>query len=366
MNKLNVIGPVCHQTSYGESVISIVTELTKLGKEVSLFPIGPVSIDPGLQDTHEPIKKSLCDGQRGYYDQKSISLRIFHANSMAEHVGSPRVGFTIFELDKFSILETNHLKQLDHIIVNSEWAKSIVDKQIGVPCSIVPLGVDTTLFKPVERTNKPTRFVLCGKIETRKRTKEIVDAFNLAFYKEDDVELYLAWSNIFMDKTELDEWIRFAKSKKLGSKTFPLERFQSSVQVANLLSSCDCLVSCSSAEGWNLPCLQMLSTGGHVIATRNTAQTEFLNDKNSLLIDTSELEIARDAKWFSSQGFEGTPGQWYKIGKPQIDQLVTHLRMVHEFKQTGSLKMNSEGIETAKSFTWTNSAKKLTEVLEQL
>jgi len=194
----------------------------------------------------------------------------------------------------------------------------------------------------------------------------MIESFNKAFTLNDDVELYLCIANIFNTAEENKEWERFSQSLTISPKIHLLPRFSSSIEVENVLESCDCLISMSRAEGWNLPALQMLSTQGHVIATRNTAQTQFLDDRNSLLIETPELCDAYDGKFFLGNNFEGGKGQWAKIGPPQMSQLIRHLQTIHQCKQNGTLEPNKEGLETAKQFSWTNSAKRLINVLESL
>jgi glycosyltransferase involved in cell wall biosynthesis len=366
LNKLNLIGPVQNQTSYGETVISLTTELTKLGVEVSLFPIGGnVSLDPLITTNHNIIKEAVNRSFIGF-DKNSISLRLYHPFSMAEQIGRTRVGFSIFELSRFNKIEEHQLKQLDHMVVTSKWAKSIVDKQIGIPCSVVPLGVDTSVFVPIIRSHTTTRICICGKIEHRKCTREIIETFCSTFNKDDNVELHLCIANIFNTKEENVEWERYIKTRTIADKIFLLPRFPSSLDVSKMLSSMDVLASMSRAEGWNLPCLQMLATGGHVIATNNTAQTEFLNNNNSLLIETPDTCDSYDGKWFKGDNFEGEKGKWYIIGNEQKQQLSNYMREIHELKQSGKLEVNKSGYEDAQKFTWKNSAKCLVEVLEIL
>lgn len=362
MNKINIQAPISHQTSYGESAISLVIELERLGIEIALFPIGGLqnsTLDPKITYNHDIIKTAINRGLNGQFSKESNSLRIYHAFSMAECIGRLRYGFPIFELSKFSIAEENHLKQLDHIFVTSKWAKTIVDDQIKIPTSIVPLGVDSNIFKPTKRTHTTTKFCICGKIEYRKSTKELIDGFCETFNQDDDVELYLCIANIFNTKEENLEWTRYIQSRKISSKIFLLPRFPSSLDVADVLSSCDCLLSMSRGEGWSLPALQMLSTGGHVIATNNTAQTEFLNRENSYLIETPDMEMAWDGKFFLGNGFENEKGKWYSIGSEQKSKLSEYMKMIHKKKQSGELGINLNGLETAKRFSWENSAKSL-------
>ena len=74
-----------------------------------------------------------------------------------------------------------------------------------------------------------------------------------------------------------------------------------------------------------------------------------------MVVETGDLEEAQDGKWFRGQG------KWASLEDKQIDQIAEYMREVHKLKQSDSLKINQEGIETAKKFSWANTAKKIVE-----
>lgn len=384
--RLNVIGSCQHQTSYGMTTLSLTHALAELGHEVSLFPIGQVSVDQGQPWTHKNIGEALQRGKFSY-DTEAPCIRLYHQFSQQEFVGhGPHIAFPIFELDKFTKTEQYQLQNVDAVITCSEWGKSVVEKctkrpaipgvavqhghlwpdEIFTPCYVVPLGYDPKVFYERPLSTGPTNFLLNGKIEVRKCTKEILDAFNKAFTPSDDVRLYLCWGNIFLSEKETNEWVRYAQSLPIAPRLSIVPRLDSIKQVSELLGGVDCVVSMSRAEGFNLGLLEALASSRHVIGTNNTAQTEFLDYRNSQLIETPESVTAMDGRWFLGEGFEGEPGKWAKIVQPQINQLVSHMRTIHQCKQLGKLSINKEGLETASKFTWKHSAEKLVEVLENL
>ena len=54
-------------------------------------------------------------------------IRIWHQDDMSQFVGrGPKIGFPIFELNKFNKKESYHLSNVDKLFVCSEWAKNIV------------------------------------------------------------------------------------------------------------------------------------------------------------------------------------------------------------------------------------------------
>ena len=119
------------------------------------------------------------------------------------------------------------------------------------------------------------------------------------------------------------------------------------------MSQVNCGVFPSRAEGWNIPLLELMACGKHVIATDYSAHTEFCNKDNCDLIEINELEPAVDGKWFHGHG------QWAKIGQSQVDQLVAYMI-------TFAVSLNRDndaGIQTSQMFTWDNTSRRIVKCL---
>lgn len=350
---LNVIGPI-NQLGYGIASLNIVKSLSK-DNNISLFIIGQPQLTNQIDA--DIISKVVKNSQKP--DFNAPCIRIWHQHDMSQFVGrGKKIGFPIFELNKFSDLEKHHLSSLDKIFVCSHWAKSIVLDNISINeenVNVIPLGVDTNIFKPTEKaSHKSTIFFNCGKWEIRKGHDILVDLFNEAFSYDDNVELWMMCENPFLTKTETDQWNNLYKQSKLGSKIKILPRLSTQEEVYSIMSSVDCGIFPSRAEGWNLELLELMSCGKSVITTNYSAHTEFCNEENSYLVEIQELQPAKDGKWFFGQG------EWAKITNNQIDQFIAHMRNIHKMKQSNNLSINSNGIETAKKFSWQNTAKEIT------
>ena len=101
----------------------------------------------------------------------------------------------------------------------------------------------------------------------------------------------------------------------------------------------------------------MLSCGKYVIATNYSAHTEFLTKENAALLPINGIEPAYDGIWFHEQG------NWAKIDENTKYKLIDAMRNFHQTKQMGHLTLNDAGIETARKFTWENTAKEAIEGL---
>lgn len=355
---INWLGPI-GQMGYGIASYNIFRELMLLGNKVALFPIGNGSW-PMSEESNRLIKLGLEN--KNLFNSKAPSIRMWHQFEMDMFAGHPRIGFPIFELDKFSDKEKHHLNSLDMIFVCSDWAKKIIeDNGIVVPTFVVPLGVDTSKFVYNEngKSNRQywnkdsTIFMNAGKWEIRKGHDELCAAFNAAFSPEDNVELWMMNDNPFIGMENF-EWRKKFSLSKMGKSVKFFDRIDDHYEMQKLYEQIDCMVLPAKAEGWNLEGLEAMACGAHVIATNYSGHTEYMNKENARLLDITGKELAQDGKWFYGQGAWAT----FDVG-----QLVDEMRKIHEEKQSGKLSYNKNGVETASKFSWKNSANKILEIL---
>lgn len=360
---INWIGPI-NQLGYGVASYNIVRSLNRLGHNIALFPIGKPSWTSDAESIEVLNKCSRLAIEQFHRDAPSV--RMWHQFEMDLFPGKGlRIGWPIFELDTFTNIEKHHLSSLDVILVCSEWAKNIVVKNgITVPTFVVPLGVDPDVFF-YDESGKESRqywnasstiFMNVGKWEKRKGHEEICAAFNAAFSPSDDVELWMLNDNLFIGHENF-EWRKKYAHSAMGNKVQFFDRIDSHGELRKLYAQIDCFVTASHAEGFNLEPLEAMACGAHVIGTNYSGHTEYMNSENTWLIEPNGMEVANDGKWFQGQG------NWCSYS---LDELVELMRGVHKRKQDGNLTVNKPGIETAKRFTWENSARKLVQTIENV
>lgn len=348
---LNVVSPI-NQLGYGITGLNLVKALSTK-TQVSLWVIG----NPEVTNQNDANIISSCISNRFFLDFNAPCIKIWHQNDMTQFAGKgPRIGFPIFELDTFNDLEKHHLSSLDKIFVCSEWAKQVVINNININKEniyVIPLAIDQNIFKPSEPSDdNKTIFFNCGKWEVRKGHDILHKIFNLAFEKDDNVELWMLCNNPFLKPHEQKEWIELYTNSKLGDKIKIFPRQESQQEVYNIMAKSDCGIFPSRAEGWNLELLEMMACGKHVITTNYSAHTQFCTRNNARLVDIESLELAYDGKWFN-----GKCGSWAKIDDSVIEHFVNHLRDIHNLKQNNALKINQDALETSSLYNWDNSAK---------
>lgn len=358
---INLMAPI-NTLSYGYVGLNVFKTLLERKHDVTYYPIGNIEAE---QKYHKAITEAIY--KQASFDRYAPTVRIFHQFSMAESIGlGMRIGWPIFELNKFKDNELNHLRSLDRTVVCSEWAKEIALKHnLGNTCYVVPLGVDTSIFYPQENApkTKGTRFLNIGKWEKRKGHDILIEAFCKAFEPSDDVYLTMHCYNPFLSNPQNyndgnASWANLYKNNKLGDKITVNNYKTSFLQpVADIINAADCCVFPSRAEGWNMPLLEAMACGKKVITTNYSAHTEYCTADNALLINIDELEPAHDNIWFHGEG------EWACIDEPQIDQLIEHMRAVHREKQQGGGVFNNEGLKTAAKYSWNNTVSLLEKVL---
>lgn len=295
------------------------------------------------------------------------SLKIWHQNDLMDHVGNGRkIGFPIFEMNCLTEVEAHHIGACDKILVCSEWAGDIVIRELYNRykwsalenfVSVVPLGVDGNLFFNTAKQHTTTRFFNCGKWEIRKGHDLIITAFEKAFTEDDNVELHMMCTNPFTQYVDNNAWNRYYTNGPLKAKVNLIEPVQSHIEVASIMQQMDCGVFPARAEGFNLELLEAMACGMQIITTDYSAHTEYCDSENAQLIPVDDLETAQDGIWFKGQG------KWAKLDDSHVDIMADYMKNVHCMKQDGENMVNTNGINTAKKFTWENSINRIKEAL---
>jgi glycosyltransferase involved in cell wall biosynthesis len=346
--KININCPI-GKTGYGITSWNIVKELFLANVEVSLFPIGSNIELNGEEE--KPIIQSMLS-RIDSYDKKAPCLKIWHQNDLASRIGSGKYySFPFFELDTLDKREKHHINSCDHVFTASEWSRNVLlNNDIKIPITVVPLGVDTNIFKvpvKIRVDNGNYVFFHIGKWEHRKSQDFLLKAFESAFDINDNVELRLLPHNPFLNEAEQNYWINLVNNNKLKDKIKIYNRLPTQYHLAEFIYHGDCGIFLSRAEGWNNEILECMALDKPVIATNFSAHTEYCKENNSYLVDVEDVELANDGKWFFGQG------NWAKLGDNELSQTIDYMRHMYKNKIT----TNEHGRETALKYSWKNTAK---------
>jgi autotransporter strand-loop-strand O-heptosyltransferase len=199
----------------------------------------------------------------------------------------PKIAYNVWE----STLQPEHffnkLKEYDQIWVPSKWQAECTIRQ-GMPANkvkVIPEGVDVNTFSPELTKNVPEyygdgrfKFVVFGRWEYRKSTKEIIETFLKEFQSDEPVDLIISVDNSFSgDGLETTE--NRLKHYGLEDSRIKIVHFPSREDYIDYLKNGHVFLSCARSEGWNLPLIEAMACGTPSIYSACSGQMEFAEGK---------------------------------------------------------------------------------------
>lgn len=278
-----------------------------------------------------------------------------------------------YETNILPVAWKDKYKDLDFLLPSSTFSKSIfVDN--GWPeekCIVVPHGIhpDEFLNKSVYKlqNEKKFRFLNVSIPHFRKNIDLVVDTYYDTFSENEDVCLVLKTSldtskKKYVFEVNLAKQLKEIQFKhlKLGKKKLPqIEIVQDKLSsMIPLYNACHSLVSASSSEGFGLPLLEGLAANLIVIAPNATGQLDFLNLKNSLLVDT--ITMIADKRY---QYWKADPKAITYM--PIKKELSIQMRSAFDNHQNLLNKFSKNRQAIISKFTWENAAKQIIEIANE-
>ena len=172
---------------------------------------------------------------------------------------------------------TYHENGIKYLTI-SEWCKEWLEKDFGRKAKYAPNGIDLDKFKYRERN-------LQGKI------KILVEGNSNDYYKNVD-ESFRIVERLDREKFEVVYLSYLGKPKAW----YKVDKFYNKVphdEVGRVYNECDILLKTSILESFSYPPLEMMATGGYVVAVPNGGNREYLRDKeNCLFYEQGDIDGA--------------------------------------------------------------------------
>lgn len=286
--------------------------------------------------------------------------------------------YCVFEGDKIPTWWAQVLqdRRFHRILVPSQHTLEAIKNtapELAQKTRIVSHGHDTEIFKPKKKdeTNLNNirsalkNFVfgyVGGWAQGRNDRKDLalaLRAYCAEFKPEDDVSFLVKINMAYNRNIDI--------LQELNNAGLPPPEQRPSIiivtedcrpdQLADLYNLMDVMVCPSRAEAFGLTFLEAMACGKPCIAGGYGGQTDFVNASNGWLLDKYELKPVPDQGPYSH--YEGI--RWAEYDEKQCRELM---RKAHEDKEQREAK-GKNALETAKSLTWENTAKKIMEVLNE-
>lgn len=126
----------------------------------------------------------------------------------------------------------------------------------------------------------------------RKNPQAILRAFHLAFKdKVNDVKLLFKVNNSDLQNDDYKNFIQLIDDLNIIEYVLIINESLSRNEMISLINSSDCYISLHRSEGLGLGMLESMSLGLPVIATSFGGNLEFMNEKNSCLVNFDKVEV---------------------------------------------------------------------------
>jgi glycosyltransferase involved in cell wall biosynthesis len=294
-----------------------------------------------------------------------------------------RVCYTMFETETLFPEFVKTINDNFHEVwVPTEWNKGVFKKQgVMPPIRVMPLGVNTNTFRPMEgRLPKcwlvstaragarevPKGFLYLSVLHPshRKGIDVMLHSFENAFSKDKDAALVLAVGDYDFGKVPapiVNPLKRYTKKSRvyLMPGTLPEADF------VRAYNACQAYFCCSRGEGWNLPLFEASSCGLPAIIPKNSAHLDYANDGNSFLFKPQGFEPwryeGRHVHWNWYQGQRVS-----RFGKKSVAEIVAYLKAVKDSYSSAKKKARKMQKLIRSKYTWDHAAQRVTERILEL
>ena len=276
----------------------------------------------------------------------------------------------LFELETSGIKYTSwpaHLNLMDEVWVPcTSMEKDSGINGITKPIKVVPHTFDTTEYEKVyPKLNLPVvnkfTFYFIGEFNRRKHLSALIKAFHTEFTVEEPVELVLKVNKCGVSSENLATDIKnFCNSIKDGLKLYKdPSRYKPEIiitvdisreDILRLHTTCDCFVTTSYGDSWNLPCFESMAMGKLVITSATGGMLDYIDsERNGFLVGGSMEPVFGQIDTFEE--FGTAREMWFDIS---THRLMKTMRRVYELSPERKSQISTEARLSANKYDYGN------------
>lgn len=238
-------------------------------------------------------------------------IKLIYGDSLFE--SRYNIGFWHWELPDFPDVWQESFKYVDEIWVPSTFVLDSISIKSPVPVVKIPHSIQVKIVNHRSRSyyklpDKAFLFLTMYdlmSLKERKNPRASIDAFKLAFGPENmEVGLVIKVNGFKNNSDELhslNELILDYKNIYLIVETI------SRNDVNALVNIVDCFISLHRSEGFGLGFAEAMHLGKPVIGTNWSSNTDFMNEKNSCLVDYKLTQLGNDYGPYKSYQYWAEP-----------------------------------------------------------
>ena len=262
LKRLNIVARVDSYSGYGIHLEQICRQLEANG----ILPTIRATkvMNPSWCPISGYLKSKLVHGI-----QPEPEELIIHTPDVLPTPGKRTFYWTMYECTNLPKKSVEFLNKAERVLVPSSWnASCFAASGVTTPISIVPLGVDPDVFKPVAPPKDNLIVFGCGGFtgngRQRKGLDKIISAFSKAFPDRADVRLHVKCSPVCQVPVQADPRIIITRS------------FLSPKRMARWYQELNCFINIATG-GWELMAHEAMACGIPVWAPRYGGIADFLD-----------------------------------------------------------------------------------------
>ena len=277
-----------------------------------------------------------------------------------DYYNGPKIGYNVWESTRQLEGFFNKWCKFDQMWVPSKWQAQCTIEQGADPnkVKVVPEGVDIDTFYPedpqttLDYVDGRFKFIIFGRWDYRKSTKELIETFLKEFKPEEPVDLILSIDNLWgkeMDGFETTE--ERLKGYGLEDPRLKIKHFPSREDYITYLKNGHIFLSCARSEGWNLPLIEAMACGTPSIYSSCSGQMEFAEGKGLPVQILGEKPCQGNtySKFSRMLGNESHPGNYYE---PDFEDLARVMRDAYENYTDHKKRALEEAKIIHRDFNW--------------
>ncbi len=277
----------------------------------------------------------------------------------------PKIAYNVWESTLQPEGFFNKLLEYDQLWFPSKWQAECTIKQGADPnkVKVVPEGVDTNTFYPedpqtvLDYVDGRFKFIIFGRWDYRKSTKEMIETFLKEFKPDEPVDLIVSIDNPFSGdnfKTTEERLEHYG----FTDERIKLKHFPSREDYITYIKNGHVFLSCARSEGWNLPLIEAMACGTPAIYSACCAQMEFAEGKG-LPVKVIGEKPALDANY---NHFNTVVGNYYE---PDFKDLARVMRDSYENYTDHKKRAIEEAKIIHRDFNWERVGKIGAETLQE-
>lgn len=338
--------------SFGNVAINLLRELYKKKAKLSIFP-KTESDFTAFDKVNEDFKGWVTNATTYKYHNLHPdlpSLNLWHLNGSEKRISRHQYLLTFYELSSPTFVEKKLVEMQDKVFLSNPEGVEAFQKLGCKNVKFIPMGFDPD-FHVIKSDKKlvegKIHFILMGKFEKRKHTKEIIQTWIEKYGNNNKYLLSCCVVNPFIKHEQMNALLSDTLDGKHYSNINFLPHLKTNSEVNHLLNSADIdLTGLSGAEGWNLPSFNATALGKWSIVSNHTAHKAWATENNSILLEPNEKEPAADGLFFAETG-DFNQGEIYKFDKDQAAAAMEEAEKKID-------QVNTEGLKLQTKFTYEN------------